>query len=467
MRLCKMAVDYLQIINAEGEIRVCGWRKNNKNIIGSLLEQDIHEILKGEKAADIRRMMASGDYSNCSIDNCPYLSNNKMEDILIDVEEIPEYPSELHLAYEGVCNYQCTCCSSYQHMKDTRKYDFSRKYDLLEQKLKEILPHVKILGANGRGELFASKRILKLLQEWKPLAPAEEIEVRLETNGSMFDEKHWRQIENLGQYRLLVTITVMSFEEKVYQHLSGTKLPISKIEENLRYVKKLRNDGIINFVEIATVLQEENFREMPEFTRRCLEEFGADKVRIRPIFPGGIYDHNIQWFMDVRNPEHPYYEQYREVMRHPVFQDPRVLLWSGNLPSTMGKHPGIKAENIQHAIDLLLSEPDLIEKIKQQMEIDQSGVYLYGIGTLGKLVLNLNNGRLPIKGIYDKFSSLQEWKGIPVRRPDCVNGKKESILCTVYGQGEMVRKELTESGFAGKVYDLYSLLKEERICENL
>lgn len=464
MKICNRVVNFLQIINAEGEVRVCSWKRDN--IIGNLLEQDICDILQGEKASKIRQMMASGDYSNCDSDNCPYLSNNKMEDILVDIEEIPEYPSELYLAYEGVCNYHCTCCSSHQHMKDTKRYDYSRRYDLLENKLKEILPYVKTLGANGRGELFASKRILKLLQEWKPLAPAEEIEVRLETNGSMFDEKHWKQIENLGQYHLFVAITVMSFDEKIYQHLSGTKLPISRIEENLRYVKKLREEGVINYLQIATVLQEENFREMPEFTRKCIEEFCADEVRIRPIFPGGNYDHNIQWFMDVRNPEHPYYEQYKEVMRHPVFQDPRVLLWSGNLPSTIGKHPGIKSDNIQRAIDLLLSENALIEKFKQRIAANKDDVYLYGIGTLGKLILSLNRGRIPIKGIYDRYSSLQEWRGIPVMKPDCAKEKKGSILSTVYGQYEEIREELIKAGFTGQVYDLYHLLKEEKACEN-
>ena len=66
----------------------------------------------------------------------------------------------------------------------------------------------------------------------------------LETNGSLFDEEHWKQIENLGKYKLNVAITIMSFEESVYQHLSGVNYPIEKIENNLRYVKNFARKGL-------------------------------------------------------------------------------------------------------------------------------------------------------------------------------------------------------------------------------
>ena len=52
--------------------------------------------------------------------------------------------------------------------------------------------------------------------------------------------------------------------------------------------------------------------------------------------------------MDVRNPKHPYYEQYRDIMSNPIFRHPKVLLWSGELPSSLGEHPGIRAEQIKN-----------------------------------------------------------------------------------------------------------------------
>ena len=462
MKVCSRAINFLQIMNAEGDVRICSWRRNN--IIGNLLKQDMSEILHGEKAEAIRKSLSEGDYSHCDKDNCPYLANGKMEEILIDIETIPDYPTELHLGYEGVCNYSCTCCSSHQHMEDTRNHNYNIQYEELEKRLEKIMPHVRTLAANGRGELFASKRILKLLQTWKPLAPAEEIQVVLETNGSMFDEMHWKQIENLGQYHLSVEITVMSFNERIYQHLSGTKLPIKKIEDNLLFVKGLREKGIINRFELATVLQEENFREMPEFTRRCIEEFGADRVRIRPIFPGGIYNKHIQWFMDVRNTEHPYYLQYKEIMKHPIFQDPKVLLWSGDMSSSLGQHPGVKAEHIQRAVELILSDSKIIEKLDKNRNETCSDMFLYGIGTLGKIMIRLYQKQLQFKIIFDEFTYLKKWEDIPVKRPDCVFGLSGTILVTTYGQFDFISQKLKKAGFWGNVICVYDLLEEEIKC---
>lgn len=457
----------MQIINAEGDVRVCSW--NRDNIIGNLLEEDFQDILQGSKATSLRKHMAEGDYSNCDADNCPYLANGTMEDILIDIDGIPDYPNELYLAYEGVCNYNCTCCTSHQHMVDTRKHDYSANYDLLEKRLEKILPYVCTIGANGRGELFVSKRILKLLASWKPIAPPEEVNVCLETNGSLFDEEHWKQIENLGKYHLSVAITIMSFDEKIYQHLSGTKLPISSIEDNLRFVKSLREKGIINYLELATVLQEENFREMPEFTRRCIEEFGADKVRIRPIFPGGIYDNNIAWFMDVRNPSHPYYTQYTEVMTHPIFKHPKVLLWSGNMASSLGEHPGIKAEKaeqVRNGVEWILNNLGFMDDFAEwTAKKGYARVYLYGIGTLGKLLIRLNRGKQPIVEVYDKYSALKSYDGIQVKRPQkIINDSKGIMLVTTYGGYEAIKHELMEVGFSGEIVSLYDLMRERDLA---
>ena len=269
-KLCERILNFVQVIDHHGSVRLCCWLRDN--IIGSLSCQSMKEIYHSKHADELRQRLMSGDYSLCNVDACPYLAMNDMENHLVEVDEIPEYPEELYLAYEEVCNYHCMSCCTYDTMRRNRSVDLESCYDKIEAELKKVLPHVKRLGANGRGELFVSKRILKILSEWKPLAPAEEVSVSLETNGALFDEKHWKQIENLGKYHLKVAITVMSFDEPAYQLLSGTKLPISQIENNLRFVKKLREEGIVNYFQIATVVQERNFRTAPEFARRCVEE---------------------------------------------------------------------------------------------------------------------------------------------------------------------------------------------------
>lgn len=471
MKICQHGLDYIQLIDAKGGVRICGWM--NECYIGSLLDNTMEEIYHSDLANQVRSPLIDGTYVNCQVDNCPYLANGIIDDIRIEIDEIPKLPKELHLGYEGKCNYNCICCSSHLNMKETKEQNWEENYAVIEEKVRSVMPYVTTIGANGRGELFCSPRTMQLLSEFKPIRPKEEVSVLLETNGSLFNEKNWKKIENLGQYHLSVTITVMSFQEEIYQYLSGTKLPLSNIISNLHFVKGLREKGIINELELATVLQEPNFREMPEFAARCLEEFGADSVRIRPLMPGGPLEDNIQWFMDVRNPYHPYYSEYKKVMEHPIFKHPKVFLWSGNHDSARGEHPGIiaqrklaeaeKAYKVLNIIDEILANENFTVRLKDCMaENGMKNLSLYGVGRAGKLILRLNEEEdiLPIKELYDNYKEGSFGK-YPILRPK--DGHYEdsgdtAVLVTALMPQKEIKQELEGYGFKGKVLFIEELL---------
>ena len=457
MKICKRGLDLIQIMEPQKGVRICGWIRNNN--IGSLLgDHTLEEIYHGERADEVRSHLIDQTYTDCPVDNCPYLANGTIKDFLVELEEIPRYPSELYLAFENNCNYNCTCCEICANsMTDEKSKDEERNYDIIEEKIRDILPHLTKIGANGRGELFCSPRTLRLLRDWKPLAPTEKISVSLETNGALFNEQNWKKIENLGQYHLRVAITVMSFQEDVYQYLSGTTLPISNIIDNLHYVKKLREEGIINELELATVMQEQNFREMPDFAERCLTEFGADIVRIRPIVGGGYLDKNIQWFMDVRNPHHPYYQDYKRVMQNPIFKHPKVLLWSGEHDSMIGEQPGILAKKKLDMLNKILTDESYMDRLKDYLQQnDIKRLSIYGIGHVGKLILRLNGEDeiIPIKELYDKYAKKRDFDNYPIIYPQ--DGHYEdsldtAVLITVLSEQDAIKQELIDYGFKGKV----------------
>ena len=469
MKTCKRLLNFVQIINAEGDVRLCSWIQDN--IIGNLQKEDMQDILNSSKAKELRRTIAQGDFSICPEDNCPYLANGCVDEILVDYDENTTYTVEtLELAYEGNCNYACTCCTSYQHMMDTRQNDYTDLYHSLEEKIIALLPYVKHLGANGRGEFFASPRIMKLLSEWQPLSPIDEISVEIETNGSLFNLQNWKKIENLGKYHLSVYITIMSFKEDVYQYLSGTKLPMNNILDNLFFVKKLREQGVINELEIATVMQELNFREMPEFTRRCIEEFGADHVRIRPVFPGGNQTEEIQWFTDVRNPKHPYNNLFRRVMEHPIFRDSHVVLWSNEFPSNRGQYPGIRnAQEVKRLSDIVNMQHEVLARIKRMVEderlaekikqsIKDSKIAVYGLGTIGKIFILTLKKEIDIEMVFDKKREEASFHGIPIKDISEAKSYNGVIVITPYGLFEQMKAELLNTGFKGIVWNLESLL---------
>ena len=399
MKICRDALQGTQVMYDQGFVLLCC--NIMDGVIGLLSQNTMEEIWNGEKARSILMQLANGDYSRCDKKGCPYLASGKPENIpLVEVDELPRFPTHLSLSYERKCNYKCTVCSA--HNNETSE-ELEIAKNRIEENLKSILPRLKCISSNGRGEVFASKRILKQLASWQPISPPEECSVRLETNGSLFDEEHWKQIENLGKYHLQVAITVMSFDEHIYQTLSGVKIPISKIENNLRFVKKLREQNVINHLELATVVQDRNFRTMPEFTRRCIEEFGADTVRLRPVIAD--VSNAAGWFTDVRGAYHPYHKEYLEVMNDPIFKNPKVVDWGAWNDSETGDLPERVFWNMETQIlSKLIVDDSLIKKINNYVKFFGKRVIIFGIGAIAlslakiiskknkvECILNLNN----------------------------------------------------------------------------
>ena len=406
MKICSAALKNSQV-TPHGIVASCCYLKTEWLFIGSLLENSLEEIWNGEKNQHILNCLSHDDYSVCNSNSCPHLKDGKPRETLpyVEIDEFPKIPDSFGISYQYVCNYQCTCCMD-RHNEITPKIE--AEYNIIEKKLSKIMPHLKHITTNGYGEIMASKRILKLLANWRPLAPKEEVSVQLISNASLFDENHWRKIENLGQYNLNVQVSVMSFDEHVYQVLSGVKLPISRIENNLRFIKKLRDKGIVKHYTISSVVQDRNFRTMKEFTRRAIEEFGADDVRLQPIVFGSSSSFT-SWIADVRGKYHPYHEEYVEFMKDPIFKHPKVLdhgAWkdseTGDLPQNILLQNEVTISNLEKNI---LSQMALNESVFDEMahfvRMSGSEAIVYGANPLGITIALKLSQRCKIKCILD------------------------------------------------------------------
>jgi len=446
MKICRQAL-YVQIIDGIGTVRACGWA--GYYLLGNLRDNTMSEVYNSEAAKRFRQTLIEGTHDYCNEENCPYMANNILESQLVEIEKIPEYPEIVSLAYDRRCNYHCTCCIS--RCDDKMDPVVQEK---VEREIRAALPYVKTFSANGLGEFFVSDSMMELVSEWKP----EEIDgakFELETNGSLLNEKNWKKVENIGDADLSVTLT-----EAAYQYLSGTKMKISQMEENLRFVKKLREEGKINFLEIAMVMQERNFRTLPDFIDRCLNEFGADKVRVRRFLQEKAMDENIEWFFDIRNPLHPYHQEYLEVMKHPVFNDPRVFKWTGEHLSNRGELPA-KA-NYKVLKDLFLTE-NVGEKLSDYfLSQGYRRIILYAITDIAKAIVKvLQNQPVKIEYIYDRNTCLGEWEGLEVRKPlykDLKKTKGPLLVTLVPRHGEM-EGFLRHQGYEGEILCLEQILE--------
>lgn len=455
MKVCKRGALHLQIMHG-GFVRPCEFMVSPDEAcnFGSLLESDLYEIYHGKPAEELRELIANGkNFQYCRKDVCRNLASGNT-DFMTEVDSIPEYPWELNLAYDTTCNYKCTSCIFHKYPRENAEV-----LHTIEEKVRKALPYVKRLIANGCGEVFASKSMMNLLAEWEPISPPEECCVELQTNGSLFNEENWKKIERIGRFYLDVEITIHSFHEKTYQYLSGTKLPIQNLIDNLHFVKKLRREGIINRLELATVVQEQNFREMPEFVRRCLDEFEADLVRIRGFEPWGAMDKNVEWFFNVRNPKHPYYEEYLEVMRDPIFEHPKVLNWMGHSQSLQGEIPAKANFDILRKWHLA-EHPE--EKVKNYLkERNQQGVVIYGLCEMADIVANVFEcAGIEVVGIMDKYTPRDSWRNKKIQRPtrEVLQAMSDIIFIAIANKAEYVEQDLRREGFKGDILKLEELL---------
>lgn len=457
LHLCRRTVDFVQVINADGAVRLCSWLKDG-GVIGYLTQNSLEEIYHSHEAELIRKMHAEGDHSNCNPNTCPYVANNTVSAHEIDVSAIPQYPRALYLAFENKCNYRCIMCGIPGCMEKLEADRLEKKYDRIDAELRKALPHVKHISANGLGELFVSRHTLKLLSEWEPLANPNEVSVSLETNGSLFDEEHWQQISNLGKYKLSVAITILSFENDIYQELSGTNQNVEKLIDNLNYVKSLRESGVINYLELATVYQNKNYRQLPDFVKRCLEEFGADYVRLRPFEPWGEAGMK-EWLMDVRNVYHPNNNDFLEVINNPILKHPKVHDWGGGKESGLGPEPYQRTRKSYSIISTVFSD-DFLEMFKER--VNGSKVVVYGMNADGKALVSRLKDEYVIPYCLDRDKDGKEFMGIPIHGLGRLEelDKDVTVIVTIHWVEEVICELLASAGYGQTIIGISEFLKQ-------
>ena len=86
-RMCKRGRDFVQVYNAEGAVRLCSWIKDG--CVGNLIDNSLPEVFHGEKAKRLRQCLLRQDYSQCRVDECPYLMTGEINDLQTELGNRP------------------------------------------------------------------------------------------------------------------------------------------------------------------------------------------------------------------------------------------------------------------------------------------------------------------------------------------------------------------------------------------
>lgn len=325
MKFCPRPYEHLYITN-NGNATCCSWVRFP---LGNIVEDGIKEIWNGEKAKKLRESIEDGSFKYCDAVSCPLLNNNSLPEITKEELDknvnyiLKEYPTEFNLAYDFVCNHACPSCRS-DIFKPTKEY--KERIKKIDEDLLTYLNKAKLIMASGNGDFFSSKSMIKLLSKINPENP--KCIIKIETNGALV-EKNWKSLKHLENYNIQIVVTPNSYEKEAYKELAGGIDNLEKTLSGIKFLSKLRLENKIKELKITMVVQSVNFREIPAFIKRNLEEFQVDLVQIRPIMRWFKISEEDYLKKNVLNPLHANHQEFIDIMNDPICSHPKVYHWCG------------------------------------------------------------------------------------------------------------------------------------------
>ncbi|BBO17216.1 conserved hypothetical protein [Candidatus Brocadia pituitae] len=324
-------------VNGIGEVYMCcpSWLETP---IGNLRFQSVMEIWNGKKAQEIRHSILDGSFSYCNRSRCPFLHTmsgpvEKVEDVtdedfkLIINKELTILsfgPKEINCCYDKSCNLSCPSCRTEVIIE--RK---NRKQILgVQNKIcKEALKDAQLLYITGSGDPFGSPFFRKWLQTMKKRDIPRLKKLHIHTNALLWTPKMWKTIpDEIQQIVKTAEISIDAASSETYS-MNRRGGCFETLLENLEFISTLHESIPMDWVGISMVVQENNFREMPDFVRLG-KRFGFG-VYFSKLVDWGTYSAGEFYRRAVHLPHHPRQSELIGLLKDDIFNDPIVCL--GNL----------------------------------------------------------------------------------------------------------------------------------------
>ncbi len=447
MRSCRKCFEYTYVF-VGGDVRICPW---NGIVIGNLLENTLEEIWRSEKAEEIRKAFLNGELLGCSERYCPDCINNSTtleiepDELKKMYDEMPNVPTMISLAYDERCNHACPSC---RHEFFKADKDYLENLKKISANIEPYLKSVRNIATNGIGDLFVSTGILDMLSRLEP--ERDDFSIFIETNGVLFKD-NWHKIKNLAGKNITVSVTPNSFDRETYKYLAGRD-DLAKFEESMQFITDLKHQGAISRIRMIMVIQDSNFRQIPEFIQKCID-YDADDIVLRPIFKWFGMNEDEVLYKNVLNPCHPYYNEYMEIIKNPICSDPRVFNWGFQEKQEAISFPTLemkrKYESDNSEYQHVTAQ---VEDIRNKIESCGKKAYIFGAGKIGKIILEkLTSGdkKTEVAGfaVSCKECNPNYIMGYPVTSFDSIENKQDClfILATTNGNFKIEMEELMKA----------------------
>lgn len=456
-KICTKIYEWLYI-GPEGKVYCCPW---NSIVVGDLLESTLEEIWKGKKLEEIRQEFKKGNLIGCNQHCCPECINgtcfvdNTEEAAQRLYEEMEDLPPVLNISYDVRCNHKCPSCRPDYIKCDSSYLD---KMKRITANIEPYLGKVKRFSANGQGDFFVCSEMVDMISRFRP--SSNDFAMFLETNGVLFKE-NWHKIAWLKDYELTVSVTPNSFNPATYEYLAG-KNNLEKFLDSMRFIKQLKDEGAVNHIRMIMVVQDTNFREIPSFVKRCIEEFDADDVVLRPIFKWFRMTDEEWYVKNIMNPAHPYHKDYVKIIEeNEICKSDRVMNWG-----FLEKQPEVTFATIQRpfrnyyeCVSKMVLMDNVHKKVKDYVKsVGAKKISIYGIGSLWKVFSKLVNvNEFSVAHFYDYQPNCEIETSKPIFE-NVSTDKSELMIVLAINSFEDIRNSLRLDGYKGKIVSLDEIL---------
>ncbi len=458
MKICDLPFKGIHVCEG-GDVRVCGW---TYECIGNLFEEDLYSIWHGEKAEKVRESIRNGSFSCCNKVACQYCANDSCDDLSEEEFEkravVPDKPKIISNACDFICNHSCPSCRDKIFVGDK---DYNDKISKISEMLLPYMNEAEMLLFSGNGDIFASPTSMEIFDKLDLVD--DKCELMIQTNGVLFNQKMWEKIERFSKYSIQFTVTPNSFERQTYKYLSGGHDNLDKMIENLYFLRDLRKKNLIKKFDISIVVQDTNYKELPSFVKRCIEDFECDTVVIKPVYYWFALTPEQYWFKDILNPLHPYFNDYMEVLKDPILKHEKVYFWGAHDIHKAKEHPSYNYKRYFNTFRDIICQDDMIKKLENALlsqNIDK--VALYGTNDMAKMLYNLlKQTKIEITAFIDRDATVEEFCGMHVTKFDEFKpDMTDVIIVTNYAYITNVTRDLKFRNYNGRIISMDDIIQK-------
>jgi len=327
---CPKPFEFLSV-HSDGSAWVCchDWLSTP---IGNLNESEIESVWNSEIAKSIRRSILDGSFKYCDSSRCPALVSDNLprvdESTFEELQqlylpnsqiEIPS-PKTLSLTYDPTCNLKCPSCRSNYIVLDKEKLGNIRH--IHNAIFDSALKNIENIVITGFGDPFSSSIYRKFLKTVSRDAfPF--LKINLMTNGLLLTPRMWQSISSAHDLIDSIHVSIDACSEETYLiNRGGNFLSLMK---NLNFIASLRKDKLISRFEISFVVQDNNYREMPDFVQLG-KNLGCDEILFQRIINWGTFNDEDFKLRSIHDESHPQHKEFVQLLNSETFNIKKVNL---------------------------------------------------------------------------------------------------------------------------------------------